>query len=140
MEQRISVKQFIRAIEKLKEDELRENSRVWYLSQKEHWLGWLSQYDTPGGYGRIPGQNRDAKYAYNHIVCSQMLLYLIKAIPVRQALIDAAEEACKDKPSLMAKSGAIRKIVPWSEIYQALFANPEPSLLDRIFHKGKKSE
>ncbi|MBR0405923.1 MAG: hypothetical protein IJI68_12125, partial [Eggerthellaceae bacterium] len=21
---------------------------VWYRSQKEHWLGWLSEYDGPG--------------------------------------------------------------------------------------------
>lgn len=26
--------------------------RVWYTSQKEHWLGWLSEYDGPGAYDR----------------------------------------------------------------------------------------
>ena len=24
----------------------------WYRSQKEHWLGWLREYDGPGYYGR----------------------------------------------------------------------------------------
>ena len=123
MEKRISVKQFIQAIQRLEEDEPRKDSQVWYKTQKQHWLGWLSEYDTSGAYGRIAHQNRDAKFAYNHIVCSKMLLYLIKAIPLRQELIDAAEKASENKTTLMAQSGAIRKVVPWSEIYQALFAN-----------------
>ena len=63
----ISIEQFVAAIEKLPEDEPRDRDGVWYRSQKEHWLGWLSQYHGPGAYGRRGG-DLDAKYAYNHIV------------------------------------------------------------------------
>jgi hypothetical protein len=28
------------------------SSRVWYTSQKQHWLGWLSEYREPGYYGQ----------------------------------------------------------------------------------------
>ena len=135
MEKRISVKQFIQTIERLEEDEIRDDPSVWYLSQKEHWLGWLSEYDTSGAYGRIANQNRDAKFAYNHIVNPQMLMYLIKAIPIRQELIDEAENVAENKTTLMAKSGAIRKVVPWSEIYQALWAEEKPSFFERVFSK-----
>jgi hypothetical protein len=64
MEERISIAEFISAIERLPTDE----PRVWYTTEKQHWLGWLSQYNTAGAYGRVPGQNHDARYAYNHVV------------------------------------------------------------------------
>jgi hypothetical protein len=25
---------------------------VWYNSQKQHWTGWLGEYDGPGAYSR----------------------------------------------------------------------------------------
>jgi hypothetical protein len=25
---------------------------TWYASQKQHWLGWLGDYASPGAYGR----------------------------------------------------------------------------------------
>jgi hypothetical protein len=40
---------------------------VWYRTQKEHWLGWLSQYLGREHTGR-KGGDLDAKYAINHIV------------------------------------------------------------------------
>src|ERR1700680_3404466 len=41
---------------------------VWYRSQQEHWLGWLSEYDGPGAYGRKTSVVRSAEFAYNHVV------------------------------------------------------------------------
>ncbi|WP_434480819.1 hypothetical protein [Gemmatimonas sp.] len=60
----ISIATFINAIEGLPADPP-EKSNVWYLTQKEHWLGWLGEYDGPGGYSRTSTRKRDAKYAYN---------------------------------------------------------------------------
>ena len=57
--QSISIEQFILAIERLPEDAPRDRDGVWYRTQKEHWLGWLSQYEGPGAYGRT-GPARDA--------------------------------------------------------------------------------
>jgi hypothetical protein len=50
--------------------------KVWYKSQREHWCGWLSQYHEAGAYGCTPDQSRTAEYAYNHIVCPPMVLWL----------------------------------------------------------------
>lgn len=49
-----------------------------------------------------------------------MLVYLAHAIPLRQELTEAVDEADRSGSTLMARSGAIRKVVSWSEIYQAL--------------------
>lgn len=126
VEKEISIAKFRQAIQRLPSDDPQDNPRTWYKTQKVHWLGWLSEYNGPGAYGRKTGQRRDAKFAYNHIVCPEMLLYLVKAIPLRIELVEAAEKAYQGNLSLMQKSGAIRKVVPWSEIYLMLFERKRP--------------
>ena len=96
------------------------SEKVWYKSQKEHWLGWLSEYDGPGFYGRKTGW-RSAEYAYNHIVCPPMVLWLSEASGVDKSLVTAAKRAAfKAAASLPSKSAAIRKVVPWATIEAAL--------------------
>jgi hypothetical protein len=128
LEKEVSIGQFIQAIKHLPMDKPTNNPRVWYKTQKEHWLGWLGEYDSPGAYGRKPGQKRDARFAYNHVVCPNLLLYIIRAIPLRPELVEAAEKAYQNGTSLMEKSGAIRKIAPWPEVYQAIWGKEKPSL------------
>jgi len=132
MEREISIAEFTKAINRLPSDEPVSNPRIWYTTQKQHWLGWLGDYESPGAYGRKTGVKRDAKFAYNHVVCPELLLYLIRAIPLHSELIEAAEKAYTVGSSQMEKSGAIRKVVPWEEIHQTLWGNAKPSLLDRL--------
>jgi hypothetical protein len=121
MTESISIEKFSRAIAQLPADEPRVDSRVWYRTQKEHWLVWLSQYDGPGAYGRIPGQQRDARYAYNHIVCPGMLLWLIEAAGVAPGLVAAAQAASAAGTTLMQSAGAIRRVAPWPVVRAALW-------------------
>lgn len=121
MEISISVADFRRTIERLPSDQPYNQPGVWYRTQKEHWLGWLREYDGPGAYGRKPGQNRDARFAYNHIVCPEMLLWLIEAAGVKQELVAAARSAAATGTTLMKRAGAIRRQVPWTEVYAALW-------------------
>jgi hypothetical protein len=120
MSDTVSIETFRRAIQTLPSDEPRENSTVWYRTQKEHWRGWLGEYHGPGAYGRQPDPKRDARFAYNHIVCPQMLLWLIEASGVDGALVAAAHESASSGATLMARSGAIRRHVPWETLRQAL--------------------
>ena len=130
-EKSISIKQFRQTIQRLPEDEPRDYPNKPFRTQKEHWLGWLGAYDGPGYYER-KDWNRDAKFAYNHIVEPLMLLYLIRAIPLRPELVEAAEKASEKGSTMMAQVGAIRKAVPWSEIYPALWGEEKPSILESI--------
>jgi hypothetical protein len=126
MERKISIEEFRKAIQRLPEDKYFEDPRIRYHTQKEYWLGWLGKYHTAGPYGRKTGVERDAKFAYNHIAEPKMLLYLFQAIPLREELVQAAEKACETGgKTVMAKCGAIRKVVPWAEIYNALFIDEE---------------
>jgi hypothetical protein len=121
-ERSISVRVFLKAVRKLPQDEKKEYPGKSFTSQKQHLKWWLRYYETPGKYGRKHGKERDAKFVYNHIVEPLLLLYLIEAIPLSDELIAAAHKAeAENGPTMMAKVGAIRKVVPWSIIYQALF-------------------
>jgi hypothetical protein len=96
--------------------EIQSLGKVWYASQKEHWLGWLSEYDGPGHYGRNDW-HRSAKFIYNHINCAPMVLWLAKASGVSKlAVVEAKKRALSAVRRNSAQCAAIRKIIPWEEI------------------------
>lgn len=92
----------------------------WYGSQKEHWLGWLSEYDGPGYYGRS-SWDVSAETVYNRVVNPSMVLWLGEAAGVSKSVIEAAaRDALAGKPSMAAQSGGIRHVVTWPMIADRL--------------------
>src|SRR5262245_11407403 len=57
----VTVAALRRAISRLPSDKPVVTPGKWYKTQKEHWLGWLSEYHGPGAYGRRADTRRDAK-------------------------------------------------------------------------------
>jgi hypothetical protein len=98
------------------------NTNPWYTSQREHWLGWLKEYDGPGAYGRKTHSGITAKSIYNRVQNSAMLLYLPEAMGVSKKLIkEAFETALKtDLTSMGKQCGVIRKIIPWDVVQEAI--------------------
>jgi hypothetical protein len=89
---------------------------LWYTSQKEHWLGWLSGYSGPGAYRR-KDWNRTAEFVYNHIVCPPMVLWLGEATGIAKSKVDSAKRAALSAGSrLPAQCAAIRKVITWDMI------------------------
>ena len=103
---------------------------VWYESQKEHWVGWLFHYNSSGAYGRKITSGRDAKFVYNHVVCPGLLTYLAGAAGVSPAVVRQARRIEASNDSLMARVGAIRRILPWELVQTALIANGYARLID----------
>ena len=98
------------------------NRDPWYKSQKEHWLGWLGDYDGPGFYQRKTHAGRDAKYIYNHIMCSPMLLYLPEALGLSTELIKKAydEVIRTNEPKMAKQCRTIRSIIPFELVEKEL--------------------
>ncbi|CEJ86867.1 conserved hypothetical protein [Hyphomicrobium sp. GJ21] len=93
---------------------------TWYVSQKEHWLGWLSEYGTSGAYGRI-GRDYDAAFAYNHCGCPPMVLWLGEASRVDGYLVArAARLARQNTSTFSAKCAGIRKVISWETVERFL--------------------
>lgn len=103
-----------------KESGQRERARVWYETQQEHWLGWLGAYVGPGAYRRKKW-DRSAEFVYNHVVNPLMLVYLAEAASIDRALIaKATKEALANQSTMSSMSSAIRRIIPWSIVEEAL--------------------
>jgi len=100
------------------------NREPWYRSQKEHWLGWLKEYDGPGYYDRATHSGIEARTIYNRVQNSAMVLYLPEALGVSKALIKKAyENALKaDAVSMSKQCGVIRKLIPWETVQKAIDA------------------
>ena len=94
---------------------------VKHQTQKQHWLGWLSEYDGPGYYGRKT-RTSSAEIVYNRLVCPYMLLWLAEASGLPKSKVLAAKRASSKSTgsSFAAQSAAIRRIVPWVEIANQL--------------------
>lgn len=120
MNDRLGICDLLIAISRMPEGPRGLTSRVWYESQKEHWMGWLFHYNGPGAYGRKVVEGRDARFVYNHVVCPDLLLYLATASGVEAAAIRRAKRAAATRGSLAAKAGAIRKELPWELVLGAM--------------------
>jgi hypothetical protein len=129
MTRSLEIVELLIAVSRLPEGR-RTRRDVWYESQKEHWVGWLFHYNTSGAYGRKITSGRDAKFVYNHVVCPGLLTYLAGAAGVSPSLVRKARRIEASDGSEMSRAGAIRKIVPWELVQDALIANGYGRLID----------
>lgn len=127
----MTIASLIRVIRLLPSDRPVEDPAVWYRTQKEHWLRWLSEYHGPGAYGRKSTVRRDAAYAYNHVVQSKMLVWLIRAAGMGRAIVADVTRADAAARTLAAKSGAVRRVVPWDILEPVLERRLRASTRDR---------
>lgn len=122
MDRSLDIAELLIAISRLPEDRRRKGD-TWYESQKEHWVGWLFHYNSPGSYGRKVTSGRDAKFVYNHIVCPGLLTYLADASGVARGLVREAKRVSATGGTEMQRSAAIRRLVPWDVVQAALLNN-----------------
>ena len=121
MARSISIRRLQRAIEMLPPDRVVRDPSVWYRNQREHWLGWLREYSGQGAYGRDTTVTRDARFAYNHIMNYQMLLWLARASGVSGRRLQAARDAVRAKSVPARQCAAVRKSIPWEIVEGALW-------------------
>ncbi|MBA8884771.1 hypothetical protein [Dokdonella fugitiva] len=122
MQRSLEIRELLVAISRLPEGR-RTRRDVWYESQKEHWIGWLFHYNSAGAYGRKITSGRDAKFVYNHVVCPGLLTYLAAAAGVSPTRVRQARRIENSEGSLMARVGAIRQLLPWELVQDALLKN-----------------
>jgi hypothetical protein len=86
-----------------------------YPSQREHWLGWLSEYNGPGYYGRSR-YDRDAQYCYEHIQDPGMLLWLAEALGMPKVTVQRAADLALAQAHRNGWCKAVRSVIPWDVI------------------------
>ncbi|MGJ5620048.1 hypothetical protein [Sulfitobacter sp. MF3-043] len=94
---------------------------AWYRSQKEHWLGWLAEYNGAGAYGRSDQTPRNAQYAYNHFQCAPMLFWLAEALGFETDILETAYDAVIAIDAMGAvQCVALRRVIHWEHIERRL--------------------
>ena len=90
---------------------------AWYSSQKEHWVRWLTDYHTPGVYGRKPNSDRSGQLIYNQLQCPPMVFWLGEALKVSNCALRAAYVAATGvRRHHACQTAAIRHEIPWRTI------------------------
>ena len=93
----------------------------WHGRQKEHWLRWLADYNGPGHYDRATWEGVSAEQVYNRAVNPSLLVWLAEASGVpRNTLDDGIRAALGAGKTMMAQSGAFRRVVPWEMVEKGL--------------------
>lgn len=93
----------------------------WYHTQREHLVGWLSDYQGPGAYSRKGGPNRDARFFWSHFQCAPGLFWLAEAAGVDRSLLEkAATASCNAGKYAAAQCAAFRRVVPWHLVERGL--------------------
>jgi hypothetical protein len=94
--------------------------RVWYRSQKEHWLGWLGEYEGHGAYDR-KNWHRSAQFIYNHIGCPAMLVWLAEGCGLpRMQVSTAIAAALRTRWNFAAQCAVLRIAIPWQDVERHL--------------------
>ena len=105
--------------------------RTSYRDQREHMVGWMSEMEGPGAYGR-KSRGRDAKSAYNSFRCAPALIWMAEALGEDVETVDRAVAAADAAgPNFTSQCGAIRKVVPWARI-EELVAQQRSSTRSRM--------
>ncbi|WP_170339676.1 hypothetical protein [Ruegeria arenilitoris] len=100
-----------------------EYGRAWYANQKEHWIGWLADYEGPGAYVKVPNGNVAAENVYRRMVCTPAIFWLVvqSASIGRTATQALVTSILADPNAAMARHSAwIRRTVPWDSVQSAL--------------------
>lgn len=92
-----------------------------YASHRDHWTGWLEEYDGPGYYGRS-NWNRDARYVYQHLNNGNIIVWLNEAVGESPRLIRLTIAKMRTAgPRAQAEAATARRFLPWERAATLLF-------------------
>jgi hypothetical protein len=90
-------------------------------THKDHWIGWLEEYNGPGYYGRS-NWHRDAQFVYQHLNCGPMIVWLNEAAGEDAALINRTiREMRRSGPRAQTEAMTVRRLLPWERAARLVF-------------------
>lgn len=87
----------------------------WWVSQRQHLVGWFSEISGAGAYGRKV-RGATAKTAYNRFQCAPGLLWLAEALGESPEVVMEAARLAGGQGRPASQCAAIRKVIPWGRI------------------------
>jgi hypothetical protein len=103
-----------------------------YSTHKDHWIGWLEEYDGPGYYGRS-NWKRDARFVYQHLNSGPMLVWLCEAADENPVLISRAiREMRRSGPRAQTEAMVVRQPLPWERAARLVFGSRSYSIQELL--------
>jgi hypothetical protein len=92
-----------------------------FASHKDHWIGWLEEYDGPGYYDRADW-NRNARHIYQHLNNANMIVWINEAAGESPTKIKLAIREMQRAGSRKQTAAKIaRTVLPWERAATLLF-------------------
>ena len=86
-----------------------------YISHKDHWMGWLREYNGPGFYGRS-NSDRDARFIWMHVQNLGMILWLAEAAGTAPDLVHGARLRSHGNGNAARQTALARSVLPWGPL------------------------
>ncbi len=103
-----------------------------YPTHRDHWIGWLKEYNGPGYYGRRHW-DRDARFVYQHLCCGPMIVWLNEAAGEDPALIRRTiKEMQRGAPRAQTEAMIARRFLPWERAASLLFRDYSYSIRELL--------
>ena len=118
------------AIERLPPDQAVPDNTPGYNvcnMQRAHWLGWLDPAAGTGTYALSTRGSVSARTVYQRIGEPRMLLWLAEEGGVDPELLQQARESAAQGQPLASQCSAIRKLIPWRTLAEALESSLDSS-------------
>jgi len=119
-----SIRELLTAVRRLPA-EMPQSDRLFksgYQTHRDHWIGWLQEYDGPGFYGRS-SWDVDARSVYQRLNCGQMIVWLHEAAGESPVLIRTTIREMEARGNGRAQTEAkiARTYHPWDRAIALLF-------------------
>ena len=89
----------------------------WWVSQREHVVGWLRDIDGAGAYNRKT-RGLGARHFYQHFQCAPGLLWVGEALGESTLVVQRAADAAGGVGRPATQCAAIRRVIPWGRIVE----------------------
>ncbi|MCC6740106.1 MAG: hypothetical protein IT452_13750 [Planctomycetia bacterium] len=104
-----------------REQPITDSVNVSGRDQKDHWISWLEDYHTAGFYKRT-GRHAAASFAYNHLKCPEMILWLAEAVGSPKVSLERAAAIIRaSRNAQNARTcAAVRSVLRWDWVSSLL--------------------
>ena len=119
--------------------EVHDSSLKTGRTEREHMMEWFRDNRTKGAgsFSRARG-NDSGRTCYQRLQNAASLLWIAEASGVAEATVESAFNAAKAASDHRRACGAVRRVIPWDTVYDALVSTGKIDPSGKLFRKTRR--